>query len=116
MPVLNFDDLQNGVNSIDALNGRFKTEIPAEVDLMNKTNTTRLDNLTDVVNSLIANDKTQTITDSINAQNDLIAMLSDKLDSIGIYLDSGAIVGGITSKMDKALGFKAGMDGRSVHA
>ena len=115
-PVMDFTDLQNGINSIDTLNGRFKTEIPAEVDLMNKTNTTRLDNLTDVVNSLIANDKTQAITDSINAQNDLIVMLSDKIDSIGIYLDSSAIVGGITSKMDKALGFKAGMVGRSVHA
>lgn len=115
-PVVDFTDLQNGAATFGDLSNKFKTEVPAEVDLMNKTNQSRLDNLTDVVNNLLNANREDGLGEKLNAQNDLIATLSSKIDEIGVYLDSGVLAGYLTPKIDKALGFRAGNVGRSVHA
>jgi hypothetical protein len=83
---------------------------------MNKTNQSRLDTLTDVVNNLLNANKDECLGQKLAAQNDLIANLSSKIDEIGVYLDSGVLTGYLTPKIDKALGFRAGNVGRSVHA
>ena len=45
---------------------------------------------------------------------DLLEEILSKLDNMGIYLDSGKLVGGISAKMDGALGYNAGMRQRGV--
>ena len=45
---------------------------------------------------------------------DEVREISEKLDRLKIVLDSGAVVGGISTKMDRQLGQNAGMSGRRV--
>ena len=45
---------------------------------------------------------------------DVLEDILDKLDNMRIYLDGGKLVGGISGRMDGALGDNAGMKKRGV--
>lgn len=116
-PVLDFSEIQNGGGMIDSLLNSKQVSYIADMNIRSSNrNSDQIEELKEAMSNLLLKTDNSSIEERLSAQNDLITILSNKLDSIGVYLDSGAIVGGITSKMDKALGFKAGMVERSVHA
>ena len=47
-------------------------------------------------------------------ETDLLEAILEKMDSMAVYLDSGRLVGGISGRMDGALGNNAGMRKRGV--
>ena len=115
-PVFDFSNIQNGTHDIaDGLKD-IKANSDIEIDTMNQTNAGRLSTLSDLVYDLIANSDNSGLTTRLDSQNEIIASIMEKLDGIGVYIDSGTMVGVLTPKIDTSLGKRVGQAGRSVHA
>ena len=113
-PVIDTTEVQNKARLTADIFRHAGLNMSADVELMNKTNTSKIDNLSGAVTNLTAATDNATVNSRLDAQNALINKILDKFDTMGVYLDSGAMVGGISSKMDKALGFRAGQVSRGV--
>ena len=113
-PVIDTTEVQNKARLTADIFRHAGLNMHADVELMNKTNTSKIDNLSGAVTNLTAATDNATVNSRLDAQNALINKILDKFDTMGVYLDSGAMVGGISSKMDKALGFRAGQVSRGV--
>ena len=115
-PVFDFSGLQNGTGAIAEGLKEVKANSDISIDTINSTNTGRLSALSDLVYDLIARSDMTGLSSRLDSQNEIIGSIVDKLDGIGVYMDSGVMVGVMTPKIDASLGKRVGQAGRSVRS
>ena len=115
-PVMDFTDIQNGTDRIGKGIDKIRANSDIQISTESTTNAGRLNKLSDLVYDLIAKSDNTAVQTTLATQNAIIETLMDKLDSMGVYIDSNTLVGAVTPKIDKTLGKRVGNVGRSVYA
>lgn len=115
-PVLDFTDIQNGTDRIGKGIDKIRANSDIQISTETTTNAGRLNKLSDLVYDLIARSDNSAVQATLATQNAIIETLTEKLDSMGVYIDSNTLVGAVTPKIDKTLGKRVGNVGRSVLA
>lgn len=116
-PVLDLTEIQNGANQISAMMSNQKAQVLASMDIKRSDvrNGERLNDLTEAVNHLTIKTDSMDISGELGVQSGLLGQIIDALANQNVVLDSGALVGGITTKMDKALGARSIAVGRRAY-
>ena len=113
-PVFNYSAFQNQANSLGEAIAMLKTDVQIQVDLMNNTNQSRIDAIAQNLAQSAADTTNALLLTKIDHQNEVIDDLSNKIDTIGLYLDGDLLVGGIAGRIDTALGKNILNIGRGV--
>lgn len=105
-PVLDLSNIQNGVNYINGNLGNKQIHYLANMDIKSDSarNAERINDLTAAVNNLTIKSDQSDISGKLGSQSEILNRIADGLENQTIVLDSGALVGGISKKMDKSLG------------
>lgn len=116
-PVLDLSNIQNGVNYINGNLGNKQIRYLASMDIKSDSarNSERINDLTAAVNNLTVKTDQIDISSELGTQSGLLGQIVEALANQNIVLDSGALVGGITTKMDKALGARSIAVGRRAY-
>jgi hypothetical protein len=108
-PVLNMDELQNGVNTIDGMFGATTIGLAAQAsDLYNA----RANYQNEVMANSLYNDSK--VISAINDLQNNFDMLNNAISNLRIQMDTGALVGQIVDPMNQALGRQLAMEGRRL--
>lgn len=110
-PIMDLSNIQNGANSIS---GMFSDTTLGVGGITGDVISGNLSGLSSLANAFNANKSNN--DDVVNAISDLnseINTMANKMTSLQVRMDSGALVGSISGKMDSALGGIAKRRGRS---
>lgn len=103
-PVMNIEGIQNGINRIDDM---FSSSAALQYGLA-------VGAMLDGSSSMIVNTNNGDVVNEINRLRGDISTLSTAIQRMQIVMDSGALVGAISSDMDNALGQQLAYAGRGI--
>lgn len=107
-PFLDLSQIQNGAGQIDSILGGFSVN-----GTINGLSMANGDIMASIAGSLAGNDKhSERVVLAIDSLKKDVKNLGEYVSGLEIRLDSGALVGGIASPMDKQLGIRAARNRR----
>lgn len=110
-PVLDLSKVQSGANAMNQL-------FPYGYSIRAKVNTNDISTVSRNLSNRVAPGNNRNygpdILEAFNLLGNRVDALGDRIAEMGIVLDTGATVGGISTKMDKTLGKMANYKGRNI--
>ncbi|MCD8158983.1 MAG: hypothetical protein LUD77_08835 [Clostridiales bacterium] len=113
-PVLDLDNVVNGVYAIeDLLSPVQSMNLGSAISLSNQNEYSGAEEFMEKM-SISAKKSNESVVSAIESLQKDFGNLSNKIERLKIYMDTGTLVGAIAPDMDKALGRRAKMSGRGV--
>lgn len=110
-PVLDLSRIQSGANEMNQL-------FPYGYSIQARVNTNDISTVSRNLSNRVAPGNNRNygpdILEAFNSLGNRVDALGDRIAAMGIVLDTGATVGGISTKMDKTLGRMADYKGRNI--